>query len=225
MKKALFILITLFFAAPQVFSQVHFGVRGGIINSTVNYSQTSAGQIVDNRNGLIGSALIEFRINDGFAIQPEIAWAQRGWDNTSVVSIPFITTIETKQAERINYAEIPLMMKAGFGIGPVRLDLLAGPSFSLALNGKRTTTVKTTNLITNTTSESPSDTEDLVFDQDYKKADLNLQGGAALSFRLGGTRIFVDGRYLYGVTDLSNSSDTEITSRGVAITGGLLFGF
>lgn len=224
MKKTLFILITLVSTIPQVFSQVHLGIRGGVLNTTVNYSQTTAGQIVENRSGLIASILTEIRINEGFAIQPEIAWAQRGWDNTSVVSIPLITNIETTESERINYAEIPLMMKAGFGIGPVRLDILAGPSFSLALSGKRTTTIKTTNLLTNNTDEV-SDTEDLEFDQDYKKADLNLQGGAALSFRLGGTRLFLDGRYLYGVTNLSNSVDTEINSRGVAITAGLLFGF
>lgn len=224
MKKTFFILITLACSISQAFSQVHLGIRGGILNTTVNYSQTTAGQVVGNRNGLIASVLTEIRINDGFAIQPEVAWAQRAWDNTSVLSIPFLTNIETTESERINYAEIPLMMKAGFGIGPVRLDILAGPSFSLALSGKRTTTVKTTNLITDTTNET-SETEDLEFDQDYKKADLNLQGGAALSFRLGGSRIFLDGRYLYGVTNLSNSSDTEINSRGVAITGGLLFGF
>lgn len=224
MKRLFFILITLVSVLPQLFSQVHLGIRGGVLNTTVNYSQTTAGQIIEDRNGLIASILTEFRINDGFAIQPEIALAQRGWKNTSVLSIPLISNIETTESERINYAEIPLMMKAGFGIGPVRLDILAGPSFSLAISGKRTTTIKTTNLITNTTNEE-SDTDDLEFDQDYKKADLNLQGGAALSFRLGGTRFFVDGRYLYGVSNLSNSSDTEITSRGVAITGGLLFGF
>jgi Outer membrane protein beta-barrel domain len=208
------------------FSQAQFsiGVRGGIINASFNYSELAAGQSSSERLGLIGGLLAEFRINEGFAIQPEVNYVQRGDKKTSVFTLPFISNIETTNEVRINYLEIPVMLKGGFKVGPARLDLLAGPSLSLAMSGTDKTKIVTTNLITNTTSED-SYTNDLDFEQDIQKSDVNLQGGAMLSFALGGSRFFVDGRYIYGLTNLSKTDEVEITNRGISLTAGLFFGF
>ena len=223
MKNIVFIA-ALLFSAQLTHAQFRLGVRGGLINTSLHFSKNNTGTIFDDRIGLIGGLLGEIRINEGFAIQPELNYVQRNWKNTAVFTLPFITKIETTTKTQVQYVEVPLLLKGGFNLGPVRLDVLAGPSFSLAVKGKDDIAVTTTNLFNNT-STTTTNTQEHDLEQDYKKSDINAQAGAALSFQLGGSRFFVDGRYIYGLTNLSNTDDVEFTNRGVAITAGLLFGF
>ena len=225
MKKCLkpVLLLFTFAFSVHVQAQVHFGIRGGILSSSANFSETTAGQTIKNRTGALGSLVAEVRINEGFAIQPEVSWVQRGWKNALLISIPFLGSSETIYAEQINYLEIPVMAKAGFSAGPARLDIIAGPSFAWAINGKqKTTTINTT---ANNQTSTNSTERDLDFDEDFQKADFGLQGGLVLSANLGSARVFFDGRYLYGIKDLSRDEDVKITSKGVALSAGVLFGF
>jgi Outer membrane protein beta-barrel domain len=106
---------------------------------------------------------------------------------------------------------------------------MGGPCFGYAIGGK----YKTTETIAGV-SEIKED--DINFDnpdyEDFERTDFSLQGGAALSVGFGSTRVFVDGRYLYGLTDLSDEpSNTPATNRftinnrGLALTAGVMFGF
>jgi hypothetical protein len=223
MKKILkLILLFLLIACnSSLQAQVQLGLRGGILSSSANFSETTAGQTIRNRTGLLGSLLLEFRINEGFAVQPEVSLVQRGWKNTSVLTIPFIGTNELIYQEQINYLEIPVLLKGGFAIGNVRLDLLAGPSLAWAINGQRKVTNKFTNGAGQTTEDKS--TEDIDFDQDFEKADFGLQGGAMVSIKLGGMRLFADGRYLYGIKDLSKGDNVTVTSKGAVLSVGILF--
>lgn len=226
MKKCLkpVLLLFTFVLSLHLQAQVHLGVRGGILSSSANYSETTAGQTIKNRTGALGSLLAEIRINDGFAIQPEVSWVQRGWKNSLLITIPFLGSSETIYSEQINYLEIPVMAKGGFAAGPARLDIIAGPSFAWAINGKQKTKTITTNN-NNQTSTTNSTERDLDFDEDFQKADFGLQGGLVLSANLGSAKGFFDIRYLYGIKDLSRDEDVKITSKGVALSAGVLFGF
>lgn len=221
LKPVLFLIsITISLSLP---AQVHFGLRAGVLSSSANFSETTAGQTIKNRTGVLGSLVTEIRINEGFAIQPEVSWAQRGWKNSLLITIPFLGSSETIYSEQINYLEIPVMAKAGFSAGPARLDIIAGPSFAWAINGKQKTT--TINTSANNQTSTNSAERDLDFDEDFQKADFGLQGGLVLSANLGSARVFFDGRYLYGIKDLSRDEDIKITSKGVALSAGVLFGF
>lgn len=224
MRKMLKLNLLLLFITTTVAlqAQFHLGLRGGVLSSSANYSETTAGQAIKNRTGFLGSLLLEYRINNGFAVQPEVSWVQRGWKNSTVFSIPFLGSNETIYQENINYVEIPVMLKGGFGVGPVRLDVLAGPSFAWAVSGQRKITNKFTNSNNQTTEDSA--TEDLDFDQDFEKADFGVQGGAVVSVKMGVGQLFIDGRYLYGLKDLSKGDDVKVTSKGVALSVGVLFG-
>ena len=124
----------------------------------------------------------------------------------------------TTQQQKINYVEIPVMLKAGFGLGPARFDLQAGPSYSYALSGKFTSKTVLNG------DETQSTEEDIDFeDGNFKRSDIGLQAGAALSVKIAGARFMLDARYLYGISDLEKGEEAKVNNRGVALTAGLLF--
>ena len=180
----------------------------------------SLNDYVNKRQGLIGGVVTEFRFNSGFAIQPEVLYARRG-SQFKVGSDDFYI----QQRTQINYVEIPILLKAGFAAGPVRLDVLAGPSWSYALDGEVTTKTQIPFL---GTSESV-DEIDFDSNSDIKRTEWSAQAGVSLSAGIGNSRFFIDGRYLYGITNTSESDEAnnqyEAKNRGTALTAGLLFGF
>ncbi len=211
-------------AGQQAQAQFSLGVRGGIISSTAQFSE-DLGFEFDNRLGALGGVVAEIRFNEGFAIQPELNYVQRGWQSTFLISIPNLYTAETVTKTRINYVELPILLKAGFNLGPARLDLLAGPSFSKAISGKNDVTTTTTFLAGDKDVDKTS--TDLEFDNDIKKNDLNAQLGLSLSFGSSNNRLFVDGRYLYGIANINdnNAINADISNRGFVVSAGLLHAF
>jgi Outer membrane protein beta-barrel domain len=205
-------------------AQLSFGVRGGVINTNINYSQLSASEVLDNRTGLLGGLLAEIRANEGFAIQPEINYVQRNWQYTQIINVPFILETKNIQEFKVQYVEIPLLLKAGFKLGPARFDLVGGPAFSWAIGGTKKETTINTSPITGG-SDTQITKEDMDFENDYKKTDLNVQGGAMLSFKVLESRFFIDGRYIYGLTPLDNFDYVNIENRGISLSAGLIFGF
>ncbi len=211
-------------AGQQAQAQFSLGVRGGIISSTAQFSE-DLGFEFDNRLGALGGVVAEIRLNEGFAIQPELNYVQRGWQSTVLLNFLLFST-ETVTKTRINYVELPILLKAGFNFGPARLDLLAGPSFSKAISGKNDVTNTTTTFLSNDKDVDKSSSE-IEFDNDFKKNDLNAQLGLSLSFGSNNNRLFVDGRYLYGIANINdnNALNADISNRGFVVSAGLLHAF
>ncbi|MEY3242704.1 MAG: hypothetical protein RIR11_4143 [Bacteroidota bacterium] len=216
--------IAVLFCVLTAHAQLSFGIRGGVINTNINYSQLSASEVLDNRTGLIGGLLAELRANEGFAVQPEINYVQRNWQYTQIINIPFILETKNIQEFKVQYLEIPFLLKAGFKLGPARFDLVGGPAFSWAMGGTKKETTINTSPITGGTDTQVA-TEDMDFEKDYKKTDINVQGGAMLSFKVLESRFFIDGRYIYGLTPLDNFDYVNIDNRGISLSAGLIFGF
>ncbi|MBK7939931.1 MAG: PorT family protein [Lewinellaceae bacterium] len=211
---AAFALVT--FAAS---AQISIGPRVG-----VNLAKWSGGEEeigdVKNRTGYQFGIAAEIRLNDNFAIQPEVNFLQKGarQDFSEVDSI--FGKVESKTDISMNYLEVPVLLKAGTSFGPARVDILAGPSFGYALSGK----VKDELTIN---GETETDKYDIDFEDDeVKRTDLGLQLGAAFSVNLGErASLFVDGRYLLGLTNLNDSEDDDfsIKNRGISLSAGVLF--
>jgi hypothetical protein len=217
-KTTLFLFV--FCLVSSVSAQVSIGLRGGTLRNQIAYSgdnalQDSIYNFSKNRSGTLLGLVIETRVNNGFAIQTGVEWAQRGGridlkDN--------VLTLTAKSNTLINYVDIPVLIKAGFGVGPIRLDLLGGPSFGYALDGR----TKSMGTLGGTVLYDTTD--DLFEDGDnYRRWQVQAQTGAVLSLTLGNTAFFADGRYLYGLTDLTQDDEGQYHFRGAAFTGGLLF--
>lgn len=80
MKKAVFILLLLFIT-NSIFSQFHFGIRGGISSSQVQINQTVEGLKLstgDNTFGYHLGAFAQIVIKDKFVIMPEALFSSSG---------------------------------------------------------------------------------------------------------------------------------------------------
>lgn len=209
------------FAAAAAFAQVSIGPRAGINLATWDVSDDVAEQIgsVGNRLSLLFGAVAEIRINDHFAVQPELDFIQKGFSSESNYTDPVLGNVSGSEDVVTNNLEIPVLVKAGGAIGPVRIDGLAGPSFAYSLNGKLKTKISIG-------GQSDSSSEDINFEDDqFSRTDLGIQLGLAVGLNLGeSAKLFLDGRYLLGFTNLNTSGeDGEVKNRGIAISAGVLF--
>lgn len=201
-------------------AQISIGPKAGI--NLANWSVENAEENGDyqSRMGYQFGVVAEIRINDHFAIQPEFNLIQKGAKQEFSEVDSLIGSISTKTNVVFNYLEVPVLIKAGTSFGPARVDLLAGPSFGYALSGK----VKEEFTLN---GETEKDEIDIDFKEDeVKRTDVGLQLGAAFSFNLGeSAKLFVDGRYLFGLTNLNDSTEDsfKVNNRGVALSAGVLF--
>jgi hypothetical protein len=217
-------LLVLTLLTLQLSAQVRLGVRGGILSNAFNYEGDalidSLSEYYKNRSGVVAGLVLEARSGDKFAIQTGIDYAERGHDfnlTTSFLGIDATTITEVQ----INYLEIPVLLKLGMPIGPLRIDLMAGPSFGYGLSGTSFTrsSIGSTVLLEDKVALFEDETE-------YERFNLMGQAGAMITLNLGRTSIFVDGRYHHGFTDIQNTGSNDeltITSRGTGLSAGLMF--
>jgi len=174
---------------------------------------------LDNRLGILGGAVVELRFTDNLALQTELGFIQKGAKSEFSYSDPQLGDVSEEVEFIFNYLEVPVLFKAGTSFGKARLDALVGPSFGYAMNAKGKYKVT----IDGNTEEEE---EDLDFDENgIKRLDLGLQFGAALGINITeSAQLFVDGRYLLGLSNLNeDSEDGDIKTKGIALSAGVLF--
>ncbi len=223
---SLALLVTL--STTGLVAQISLGIRGGLnlskwsLNDEARY-QFETGDIdrQENAGALLGGVLVEIRLSNNLAIQPEVNYIQKGTKSVVAEADPDIT--EFYVVTMLDYVEVPLMLKVGTGFGIGRFDALVGPSLGYALSGMRkgkaTTAGRTVTL-----------QEDIDLEQEeIRRIDAGAQVGASLGLGLSSSaRLFVDGRYLIGFSNLpkdeqSGGERATIRNRGIALTAGVLF--
>jgi Outer membrane protein beta-barrel domain len=180
---------------------------------------------IKNRTGVQAGLVAEFRANNNFALQTGLDWVQRGYRFEFEEAFLGINN-SIKSNTVVNYVDIPVLAKLGVGKGPVRVDLLVGPSIGYAVSGKDKSTY-TFGGVTET-EETKLFSEEDDTDEGYNRFELQAQAGAMLSVNFGSTSFFVDGRYLHGLTNLldeegTGDDDVRGRNRGAAFSAGLLF--
>ncbi|MCS7035936.1 MAG: porin family protein [Saprospiraceae bacterium] len=218
------LLLLLLLSATGLSAQgVGLGLRGGLHFANWSLNDVAKDEFVfdpKSATGLLFGALLEIRLSNNLAIQPEVTYIQKGTkiDET-------ILSVKSEGGYTINYLEVPIMLKVGTGFGVGRFDVLLGPSFGYGLNGKYE--IKATSGGITVTEE-----EDIDFEKDeISRTDLGAQFGASVGLNLGSSaRLFVDGRYLLGFTNLDkhehgSGEEPTVRNRGVALTAGLMFSF
>jgi len=215
--------VALVFAAFALTAQVQISVgpRVGVNLAKWSVDSDFEEEIGDisNRLGFLAGAAAEIRFNENLAIQPEINFIQKGFKTEFSVSDSIFGDYSGETNAILNYLEVPVMLKVGKSFGTTRLDVLAGPSFGYAMNGK----VKYKETFGGETEE---DEEDIDFDDDeISRLDFGVQVGAAVTFGLGNANLFIDGRYLLGLSNLNDSGDDEFkaNNRGIVFSAGVLF--
>jgi hypothetical protein len=160
------------------------------------------------RMGFLFGGIVEYTINSMVALQAQPAYCQRG-----VVLEETSRGTDIKATLKLDYFEIPLLVKLTFGSTELKPYVFAGPNVAILLSAKNKLEVG------GNTQE-----EDIEKDT-FSSTDMGLDIGAGIGYWLKSNMgLFLDARYSLGLTDVDNSAvDATYKSGDIKITAGLLF--
>jgi hypothetical protein len=205
MKKALVLLVVSFLIAGSSFAQVKIsgGVLAGVnmANAKVD-PEPPAGVDLSNLTGFAAGGVLNFEFTGGFGIQVEPMYIQNGVkinDNGSESKI------------KVNYIDVPVLLMYTFatGQGEVEPYVMAGPVLGIRLSAKAT-------------DGTDTDIKDFV-----KSSNFSGTFGAGVKIPVGMNKIFVEGRYTIGFSDINNGLFPNYTlkTKGLAFFAGITFPF
>lgn len=166
---------------------------------------TPEGPPPDDFQDLTGPAFgVFFAYNLGGPVwlQTELFYSRRG---------SRIEEAEAEYAYKLDYLEVPLLLRLVPLKGAVSPVLLGGPYGSLLLKARGVATI-----------EGRSEAEDIK--ELFKSADYGLKLGAGMQFRAGRLLLLVEGRYTHGLADIAKElEEGSVRNRGLALLLGVGF--
>jgi hypothetical protein len=232
MKKILLVSLVMLLAVSVSFSQ--FGIKGGL--SLAKAGGDNSKMIIDpsdidpsltgmapftleptNRTGFVAGISYKIDLILGLSIQPEALYIQKGTVyETPTMNLNAIypgLSGSAKETMKMDYIEIPILVKYSLPIPVVSPYLEVGLSYGILIGAKQHTEVSLSGVAG---AQAPS-----IPDQDIKdhmnKSDLSLQFGVGVSL----TIVEIDVRYVLGLSKLAKDSDEKIYNRGIVLTAGL----
>lgn len=199
-------LALLLFLGTTAFAQIDLGARAGINLANQNFDAEGDEFEPDSRLGLQFAATLGIPLGEsGLRLQPELSFIQKGY----MLEFEFLgQTIEEDFI--VNYLEVPIMLQYVFGEEDGFFGFAqAGPSVGYAMSGK---------------SKSGDDEEDFDFDEaQYERLEFGAQFGIGIGTQAGPGQIYLDARYLLGLTNLNGDEDfddIDVTNNGIGISVG-----
>ncbi len=159
------------------------GVRAGANLGTISNNNVSAGDPTPGFNLGYHGGLVFNIGGQRFSVQPEVLYSQAGAK---------LEDSDLKVTTLVNTVTVPLLLKYTVGSGNLRFFVNAGGYASYALSAKTTLLDKTDNttIVINTSSaDFPAD----------GRLQFGAAAGAGITYILGRTELFLDGRYYYGL--------------------------
>jgi hypothetical protein len=181
--------------APAVHGQTTLGVRGGVSGASIDVD--NLGDIVDdgNRTGFTGGLFLDFRGNDILGFQVGASYTQKGAE---------LDLGEVIEDLSLNYLEFPAVVKLGLPLGNLKPSVFGGVGLGL-------------NVGCESGLQGCGD--------DISRVEWSGIFGADVAFYLGGFNLFLDGRYHYGLNDVSDLPDGaafgELKNRSWTFQAGL----
>jgi hypothetical protein len=180
-------LALVLFASSAGAAGLTLGIKGGVSLSHVNADLFDT----DNRSGFVGGVHARFDLTPMIGVQPELLFVRKGAKLFSTnVTIGGTTFGSVGTTLDVDYLEIPVLLRLAVpNTGPVGLHLLGGPVASIKMDEK----LSTTGLI------------GVSLDSDQvKTSDFGLAFGAGATLRNGGMNLLAEGRYTFGMTNVSD---------------------
>ena len=220
MKKTATVLImmaTLLFMTNGI-AQVQIGLQAGTNLGDVTLDPTPEGVETGMHTGFMFGGMLFYSFSPVVGLQVEPAYVQKG----AKVDISG-TGYKMEQTLTADYIDIPVLLKASFGDGPVKPYLLAGASIAFSLGDAK---VEFDKLTINGQTIPSNQSDDTV---KVKSTDFILNFGGGVIIPLGQVNIFIEGQYNIGLTDVNDEpstpgeEDITIKTTGIQIKAGVLF--
>jgi hypothetical protein len=174
-------------SVPAAHAEMAIGVKGGLSLSHVNADLFET----DNRAGFVGGVYGALGLSPNITVQPELLFVRKGAKlfNTDVRIGP-LDLGEFGATLDVDYLEVPVLLRFSMPTaGPVDMRLLAGPVAAFKVGEQ----LSTTGLIG---YRLPTD--------QVKTTDFGLAVGGAVGVRNGGLEVVAEGRYTFGLTNISD---------------------
>lgn len=185
------------FTAPALQAQVTLGVRGGVSGASIDVD--NVGDLVDdgNRTGFTGGVFLDWGNSSPFGFQIGAAYTQKG------AELDFGDVLEDFS---LAYLEIPALLKVGLPLGYIKPSVFGGVGLGF-----------------NVSCDSGGDD----CDDSVKGTEWAGIFGADVAFYLDSFSIWVDGRYHYGLNDVSDAAEGadlgELKNRSWSLQAGIGF--
>jgi hypothetical protein len=199
MKKLTCVLVAVFATclALPVEAQHRIGVVGGLNFADADVEIENEPADVSSRTAFGIGGVVDLRLSEIFSLHFEPMYLQKGAGESELAIQP---GVEWKL--KSTHLELPLLLKAEFGT-TVRPYVMAGPTIGILLS-----------------SDIEADFSGLTLKGDAKDAsesiDFALAFGAGISYPLGKSSLFLEGRYSLGLTNNVKGGDVEIASGPLA---------
>ena len=163
---------------------------------------------LDRRIASIG---INIPIHKMFSLQPELGYVEKG--NKLILRDTSGTYTYT---EKLNFIELPVLLKFNFKYERFTFYISAGPNVAFALNGK-------SDYLEQTSTSSFSQEDKIDFSaKEFKKSDFGIILGTGASVPIWKLRLGVDIRYSYALTEVLDENSIypfKAFSKGIQLCG------
>jgi len=223
--KKLFLISCLFFVAlhiSPVNAQVKLGIQAGANFSDVSMDPEMTGVETGIRTGLILGGILVYDFSPLLSLQVEPAYVMKG-SSVDMSIVETEGTIEVEGTLSADYFDIPVLLKASFGEGPVKPYLMAGLSIAFLMGDATIEMDKATLNGEDVISYIPSDEREQKLETKSNDFILNFGGGVTIPLKT--LSIFIEGQYNLGLTNLNDDPEdnTEIKTKGIQVKAGILF--
>ncbi|HEX5317130.1 MAG TPA: porin family protein [Candidatus Kapabacteria bacterium] len=196
--------------------QMMIGVRGGVNLANQEFS-LGTGDTATIKPGLIAGGELDYWLDSTWGLCLQALFDQKGAKSEKPMNPPFFYGIYIPAPSywTRNYIELPLFVKARFGIASWHPYIFAGPSIGLLLSNTEEFDYPTAHSYNITDST--------------KNIDFSVVAGAGIALTLpSDLQLFVDASYAYGLTNSDNyyydkSNGFNVYSRDIRLAAGILF--
>jgi hypothetical protein len=224
MQKKVFLVFLLLVFTVAVKAQVSIIPKAG-----VNFASVSDHEFYNNRSALTGfTAGVGLNYNlsgDGFlSVQPELLYSQKGFSTQGSLA----TIVNFEGDYKLNYLELPVLIKISFGTEAIAAYVNAGPSIGYLLGGRVKGQGNVLGLFGSGYNEKINFTESPALtnlnDLNANRLEFGVSAGGGLGYNFGSnSSVFVDVRYNLGLTDFDKNQNAK--NRIIALTAGVQLPF
>ena len=220
---ALFIAILCF---NYINAQVSVGFKIGS-----NFADTRVNGLIQNLapeqtvfTGFTTGIVVETYVLDNLSFRPELNYIQKGFTIAQSLDVELLgidMPVGAKARTRINYVEIPLLLKYNIGTENAKAYIIAGPNVAYAVNAHLRPIA--TLLIDFNLPRINIDLSNEI----YQRWELSGTLGAGGEVKAGKGKIFGDARYNIAFTNMLNNPivDLRIKNQGINVSAGYAYMF
>ena len=200
--KTILLAVLLAVSTISVYSQptLSLGLEGGLNlgNVSITPSQTS-----NSRTGLIIGGVLDIGISRNIGVTTGLRYTMKGFQ---------ITNGGATFTDKLNYLEVPALLKVKFPLTEVKPYLVGGPVLGIRVSASEE-------------QSNGTQTADVDASSAYETIDFGLLFGGGLDFNVATkTDLFIQAGYAFGLSNIWKQTTTvTVKNYGIQITGGVKF--